>query len=162
MCKLFRTTTRSFLTICRNLFLRRLYPKLSLGSNIRICSGFRCSRVYPTYISDGVFIGFDFYSSVPLKIGRKVMIAPRVSIVGGDHELSINDNFEMIDMPRPSADFVHIGDGAWIGCGSCILHGVRIGNGSVIGAGSVVTKNVPANYVVAGNPAKPLYSRHER
>ena len=148
-----------FLTLCRNLYLCRFYSKLLVGPNVKICSGFRCSRIYSTRISAGSFVGFGFYSSVPLEIGRKVMIGPRVSVVGGDHQLAFDDSFEMIDMPRPMAKAVQIDDGAWVGCNSCILHGVTIGKGSVIGAGSVVTRDVPPYCVVAGNPAKPLYSR---
>ena len=49
---------------------------------------------------------------------------------------------------------VKIGNGCWIGGGAIILPGVSIGDGTVIGAGSVVTKDIPDNVVVAGNPAK--------
>jgi maltose O-acetyltransferase len=49
---------------------------------------------------------------------------------------------------------VTIGDNVWIGGSVTILPGVTIGNGVTIGAGSVVTKDVPDNVVVAGNPAK--------
>lgn len=51
---------------------------------------------------------------------------------------------------------VMIGDDVWIGCNSIILKGVTIGNGSIVAAGSVVTKDVPANVIVGGNPAKIL------
>ena len=47
-----------------------------------------------------------------------------------------------------------IEDNVFIGARSIIMKGVHIGNGSVVGAGSVVTKDVPANVIVAGNPAK--------
>ncbi len=51
-------------------------------------------------------------------------------------------------------DAVHIGDDVWIGQGAIVLKGVTIGHRSVVGAGAVVTKDVPADVVVAGNPAR--------
>ncbi|MDD5247876.1 MAG: DapH/DapD/GlmU-related protein [Rhodocyclaceae bacterium] len=49
---------------------------------------------------------------------------------------------------------IEIGDGCWIGARTIILGGVRMGPGCVVGAGSVVTRNVPANVLVAGVPAR--------
>ncbi len=49
---------------------------------------------------------------------------------------------------------VHVGDKSWIGFNSIVLKGVTIGEGAVVGAGSVVTKDVSAWTVVAGNPAR--------
>ena len=49
---------------------------------------------------------------------------------------------------------IHIGDGVWIGARSIVLPGITIADGAVIGAGSVVTRDVPANTVVAGAPAR--------
>ncbi|MDE6144954.1 MAG: sugar O-acetyltransferase, partial [Muribaculaceae bacterium] len=57
-----------------------------------------------------------------------------------------------------------IGKNAWIGAGATILPGVTIGDNAIIGAASVVTKNVPADTIVAGNPAKfikHISPRHE-
>ena len=57
--------------------------------------------------------------------------------------------------PRPKLKTapVKIGDNVWIGMGAVILKGVTIGDNSVVAAGAVVTKSVPANTIVAGNPA---------
>ena len=49
---------------------------------------------------------------------------------------------------------IRIGRNVWIGFDSCVLPGVSIGEGSIVGARSVVTKNVPAYTIVAGNPAR--------
>ena len=49
---------------------------------------------------------------------------------------------------------IHIKDGAWIGFGSAILKGVTIGKGAIVGSKSVVTRDVPDNAIVAGNPAR--------
>ena len=54
---------------------------------------------------------------------------------------------------------VHVGEGAYIGANATILPGVEIGAGAVVGAGSVVTKNVCANAVVYGNPARLRYEK---
>ena len=51
---------------------------------------------------------------------------------------------------------IHIGKRCWIGAGAVILPGVTIGDNTVIGAGSVVTKDIPANVVAAGNPCRVL------
>lgn len=59
---------------------------------------------------------------------------------------------------------VHIGNKAWVGFNAIILKGVRVGEGAIVGAGSVVTRDVPAFTIVAGNPALPIreLEEHER
>jgi acetyltransferase-like isoleucine patch superfamily enzyme len=58
--------------------------------------------------------------------------------------------------PRPKLKTapVKIGDNVWIGMGAVILKGVTIGDNSVVAAGAIVTKSIPANTIVAGNPAE--------
>lgn len=51
---------------------------------------------------------------------------------------------------------ITIGPDAWIGANAIILRGVMIGTGGIVGAGAVVTRNVPAYTIVAGNPARPI------
>ena len=55
---------------------------------------------------------------------------------------------------KPKTAPIIIGKNCFVGCNTLILKGVAIGDNSTVGAGSVVTKNIPANVIAAGNPAK--------
>lgn len=94
------------------------------------------------------YIGCSGY----IDIGDNVMISPRVSIYSENH------NFDDADVPMidqgVTRSFVKIEDDCWIAANALILAGVTVGRGAVVAAGSVVTKDVPPNCVVAGNPAK--------
>ncbi|OMJ17856.1 putative acetyltransferase [Smittium culicis] len=83
-------------------------------------------------------------------IGNDVMFGPNVQIYTVTHPLE----YVKRNTRQHIARSIKIGDNVWIGGGSIILPGITIGNNSVIAAGSVVTKDVPENVVVAGNPAK--------
>jgi acetyltransferase-like isoleucine patch superfamily enzyme len=92
-----------------------------------------------------------------IKIGKNVMMGPRVSLLAENH------NFDRTDIPMKEQG-VHrkgivIEDDVWLGANSCVLDGVTIGTGSVIATGAVVTKDVPPFSVVGGVPAKVLRSR---
>jgi acetyltransferase-like isoleucine patch superfamily enzyme len=56
---------------------------------------------------------------------------------------------------------VRVGNNVWIGYGACVLRGVTVGDNAVIGTNAVVTRDVPANAVVAGVPARILRMREE-
>jgi acetyltransferase-like isoleucine patch superfamily enzyme len=92
-----------------------------------------------------------------IKIGRECVIADRVMFIDFDHGV--------VEVERPirlqgiyKRD-VNVGNNVWIGYGACILRGVTIGDNAIIGTNSVVTKDVPANAVVAGLPAKVIRMR---
>jgi acetyltransferase-like isoleucine patch superfamily enzyme len=78
----------------------------------------------------------------------EVQIGPRVNLTSENHPLDPADRTTLI--PRP----IVIKRNAWIGAGATILPGVTIGENSVVAAGAVVSRDVPANTVVAGIPAK--------
>jgi acetyltransferase-like isoleucine patch superfamily enzyme len=94
-----------------------------------------------------------------VSIGRECVVADRAMFIDFDHGT--------VEVERPirlqgiyKRD-VQVGNNVWIGYGACILRGVTIGDNAVIGTLSVVTKDVPANAVVGGVPAKVLRMRDE-
>ena len=92
-----------------------------------------------------------------VRIGEECVIADRAMFIDFDHG--------MVEVERPirlqgiyKRD-VEVGNNVWIGYGACILRGVRVGDNSVIGTNAVVTKDVPANAVVGGIPARIIRMR---
>ncbi len=120
-------------------------------------------------IGDSCFVGEDsrIWSAESIRIGNRVQIAHSVNIHDSNsHSLSAGRRFahfkEILLTGHPaivedvdSAPIV-IEDDAWIGFNSTILKGVTIGKGAVVGAASLVTKDVAAYTVVAGNPARSI------
>ncbi len=107
-------------------------------------------------------IGNNFYlnSSCHLlgeiTIGDDVMIGPKTIIWGRDHGMELG--IPMKKQSHTSLPII-IENNVWIAANVTILKGVKIGTGAVIGAGSVVTKNIPANAIAVGNPAKVIKYR---
>lgn len=101
-------------------------------------------------------------------LGSYVMISPDVWIQDNNsHSIFAQDRLVDIlgsrdfnpvglDTTNAAAKSITIGDHVWIGRRAIILKGVTIGDRAVVGAGSVITQDVPADTVVAGNPAKPV------
>lgn len=100
-----------------------------------------------------VYIGPRCSIPPKVKIGKYTMLAPNVSILGGDHIFN-NPNVPIIFSGRPTMQETTIGEDVWIGANAIIMSGIRVGNGAIIAAGSVVTKNVEDYSIVGGNPAK--------
>jgi len=88
----------------------------------------------------------------PLTIGSRVHFGPGVTVLTGTHTIGTPE--ERCGAYRFAP--VTIGDGTWIGARAIIQPGVTIGAGCVIGAGAVVTRDVPPNMLVVGNPARPV------
>ncbi len=106
----------------------------------------------------------------PMTIGRYCSFGDSVRRIDANHPLdsltthpiSYEARFGVIAADRIVSERLTIEDDVWIGHNSVILPGCTfIGRGAIIGAGSIVTKNVPAYAVVAGNPAKQLRMRFD-
>ena len=101
-------------------------------------------------IGKNVFINAccRFQDQGGITIGDGTLIGHNTTIATLNHDFAPHCRANITPMP------VFIGKNVWIGSDCTILPGVEIGDGAIIGAGSVVTKNVAANTIVAGNPAK--------
>lgn len=92
-----------------------------------------------------------------VKIGAECVIADRTMFIDFDH--GVVETERAIRHQGIYMEDVRVGSNVWIGYGACILRGVSVGDNSVIGTNSVVTKDVPANAVVGGVPARVLRMR---
>ncbi|MSR44637.1 MAG: antibiotic acetyltransferase [Phycisphaerales bacterium] len=91
-------------------------------------------------------------------LGRYVLLAPYVAVVGGDHRPGL-PGVPSIFSGRPAILETVIEDDAWIGHAVTIMQGVRIGRGAIVAAGAVVTKDVPPYEIYGGIPAKKISDR---
>lgn len=114
--------------------------------------GKNCNINFNVFIENDVVIGDNVTvkSGVQLwdglRIGSNVFIGPNVTFT--------NDKYPRSKQYPPQFQNTVISDGASVGAGSVILGGITVGENALIGAGSVVTKNIPANELWLGNPAK--------
>lgn len=148
--------------------LKIKWRKYSFGSNAYIGRSVYMWAKHSILIGDNFYIGKYSQIECDAIIGNNVMLANRVALIGShDHD------FQCIGVPirlsprirdddyngKGQFEKIIIEDDVWIGFGSIVLSGVRIGQGSIIGAGSVVTRNVEAYSIYAGNPARKIKSR---
>ena len=100
---------------------------------------------YSTVIEGSVIL--DKLYPQGIHIGSNTLLAGGCVILSHDHCKRVGDN-------QPYLLDTYIGKNCFIAVGALILPGIKIGDEVIVGAGSVVTKNIPSNCVVAGNPAK--------
>jgi len=122
------------------------------GKNLFIEPPFYCDYGYNIKVGDSVFMNFDccILDVMPVTIGDRTMLGPKVQIYTATHPLNAVQRASGKEFAKP----ITIGSDVWIGGGAIINPGVTIGNGVVIGAGAVVTKDIPDNVFIGGNPAR--------
>jgi maltose O-acetyltransferase len=134
----------------RQTILRQLLGHI--GQNSTIEPPFYCSYGQNIHIGDHVYLNVSctILDCSEVHIGNHVMIGPAVQIYTAAHLLQAETRIRGWEVAKP----IVIEDNVWLGGGAILLPGVRIGRNAVVGAGAVVTRSVPANTVVAGNPAR--------
>ncbi|KAI9675406.1 MAG: hypothetical protein M1817_001310 [Caeruleum heppii] len=106
------------------------------------------------FLGQNVYMNFNciILDTCAVRIGSRTLIAPNASFFPGTHPLDpyLRNGTQGPELGKE----IEVGEDCWIGGNVIILPGVKIGDGATVGAGSVVTKDVPAFHVVAGNPAR--------
>lgn len=134
--------------------LRRALLNDLLGCSNHACiePSFRCDYGYNIYLGSNFYANFDcvMLDVCPIQIGDNCMLAPGVHIYTATHPLDAQERNSGEEHGKPVA----IGNNVWIGGRAVINPGVTVGDNAVIASGAVVVKDVPANAVVGGNPAR--------
>jgi acetyltransferase-like isoleucine patch superfamily enzyme len=142
------------MVLCRKSPSLLLKGKLTIGHNVRIWSNIQQTRISvfknaEIKIGEGTYInGARITAKQFIDIGQHCTIAPDVLIMDSDFHAIGNHNEE------GKSAAVIIGNNVWIATRAIVLKGVTIGENAVVAAGAVVTKDVPAYTIVAGNPAR--------
>lgn len=122
------------------------------GKGLYIEPPFYCDYGYNIKVGNKAFMNFNccILDVMEVTMGDNVLLGPGVQIYTATHPMDVETRSSWLEFAKP----ISIGNDVWIGGGAIICPGVTIGNGVVIGAGAVVTKDIPDQVFVAGNPAK--------
>ncbi|MCM3543634.1 maltose acetyltransferase domain-containing protein [Priestia megaterium] len=124
----------------------------STGENVYVEPNIRVDYGYNIFVGENFFANFDcvILDICKVSFGDNCLLGPGVHIYTATHPIDPNKRNSGKEYAKP----IIFGDNVWIGGSSVINPGVTIGDNVVIASGSVVTKDVPNNVVVGGNPAK--------
>lgn len=157
--------------------MRKIAPDVKLGKEVKICD---FVNLYGCEIDDNTKIGTFVEVQKGSKIGKSCKISSHTFICEGviiEDRVFVGHNVTFINdvFPRATAEDgklqteadwacvpTLVKQGASIGSSTTLLCGITVGENAIIGAGSVVTKDVPADTIVAGNPARILRKINER
>jgi maltose O-acetyltransferase len=137
--------------ITKEAIIRELFG--SVGEGVVLEDNFHCDLGYNIHVGNNFYAGYNctILDMAEVRIGNDCLIGPNVGLYTAGHSIEpVDRNKTGYGLP------IQLGDSVWIGGSSVILAGVHIGDNSIVAAGSVVTKDVPPNVIVAGNPAKLL------
>jgi acetyltransferase-like isoleucine patch superfamily enzyme len=131
--------------------------RVDFGTNLRsfiIFLNFVVLLLTPSRFGSGVYVNFNctFLDTSTITIGARTLIGPNCSFYSATHPINakLRNGTAGPELGFP----ITVGEDCWFGGNVTVLPNVTIGKGCTIGAGSVVTKDVPAYSVVAGNPAR--------
>ncbi|CAG9621546.1 sugar O-acetyltransferase [Sutcliffiella rhizosphaerae] len=126
----------------------------SFGKNIKMEPNIRFDYGYNTHVGENFYANFDctILDVCEVRFGDNCMLAPNVQIYTATHPLHPTERNSGREYAKP----ITIGNNVWIGGGAIINPGVNIGDNVVVASGAVVTKDIPENVVVGGNPARVL------
>jgi maltose O-acetyltransferase len=149
LCQKFNTVFPTAEDERRNI-LAELLRKL--GDNVWIEAPFYCDYGTQIELGDGVYINMNcvFLDPSYIRIGSQTLIGPNVQLYTAFHPIDAEERVSGPELAMP----ISIGKRVWIGGSTVVLPGITIGDNSTIGAGSVVTHDIPAGVVAAGNPCR--------
>ncbi|MET4120484.1 acetyltransferase-like isoleucine patch superfamily enzyme [Bradyrhizobium sp. JR4.1] len=125
------------------------------GPNVSIANGERISLGNRCHVGERVCL-WAGNATGRITLGDDVMIGPGAVVTASDYGLE--EGTPPAFQPKNERDVV-IGNGVWIGANAVVTAGVTLGEGCIVGAGSVVTRDLPANMICGGVPARPIKPR---
>lgn len=124
----------------------------NLGEEVCVEQPFHCDYGKNVTLGDRTFlnVGCVLLDCAPITFGKHVLCGPNCSFLTPIHPQDPAKRLTDMEMAKP----ITVGDNVWFGGNVTVLPGVTIGENTIVGAGSVVTKDLPANVLAVGNPAR--------
>ncbi|MGC4803629.1 sugar O-acetyltransferase [Micromonospora sp. DT233] len=124
----------------------------TVGDDAWVRPPFHCDYGWNIHLGPRGFVNFNavFLDVARISIGADAQIGPNVQLLTATHPVDPEPRRQKWEAAQP----ITIGENVWLGGGVIVLAGVHIGDDTVVGAGAVVTRDLPANVVAVGNPAR--------